>query len=162
MRRTGHEMDHTRATQDRSHCLPVADPAVYRPDAEFIYVPTEQVFPRAAETGATPYDIPGAEPFSHEGELCSFDAFLKHYNLKDPALQQLAVIVRGADTACPELAPQAAGLHAISLGLSANFADDHAMLEQGMVVYDYTWCRDLQQEVHNWKPAASATPTTAG
>jgi hypothetical protein len=133
-------------------------------DAEFIYVPTEQVFPLAAETGATPYDIPGAEPFSHDGELCSFDAFLKHYNLKDPALQQLAVIVRGADTACPELAPQAAGLHAISLGLSANFADDHAMLEQGMVIYDalYTWCRDLQQEVHNWKPAAPATPTGAG
>jgi hypothetical protein len=110
---------------------------------------------------ATPYDIPGAEPFSHDGELCSFDAFLKHYDLKDPALHHLAIIVRGADTARPDLAPQASGLHAISLGLSANFADDHAMLEHGMVLYDalYTWCRDLRDEVHNWKPPA--TPASA-
>src|SRR3954452_7413186 len=149
-------------TRERPKIDRIACPWLIRrfiePGAEFIYVPTEQVFPLAAETGATPYDIPGAEPFSHEGELCSFDAFLKHYNLTDPALQQLAIIVRGADTACPELAPQAAGLHAISLGLSANFADDHAMLEQGMVVYDafYAWCRDLQQEVHNWTPPAGA------
>ena len=123
-------------------------------DAEFIYVPTERVFAVAAETGATPYDIPGAEPFSHHGEECSFDAFIAHYQLRDPALDRLAVIVRGADTARPDLAPQAAGLLAISLGLSANFADDHAMLEQGMAVYDalYTWCGSLQQETHNWTP----------
>jgi hypothetical protein len=127
-------------------------------EAEFLYVPDDKVFAVAAETGATPYDIPGAEPFSHDGELCSFDAFLKHYDLRDPALQKLALIVRGADTARPDLAPQAAGLHAISLGLSANYPDDHAMLEQGMVIYDtlYTWCRALQHEVHNWKPAPSA------
>jgi hypothetical protein len=67
-------------------------------DAEFIYVPTEMVFDVAREIGATPYDIPGAEPFSHDGELCSFDAFIKHYKLTDPALDDLAVIVRGADT----------------------------------------------------------------
>ena len=123
-------------------------------EAEFIYVPTEQVFAVAKETGATPYDIPGAEPFSHHGEQCSFDAFLDHYELHEPALDRLAVIVRGADTARLDLAPQAAGLLAISLGLSANFADDHAMLEQGMVVYDglYTWCRSLQHETHNWTP----------
>jgi hypothetical protein len=127
-------------------------------EAEFLYVPDDKVFAVAAETGATPYDIPGAEPFSHDGELCSFDAFLKHYDLRDPALQKLALIVRGADTARPDLAPQAAGLHAISLGLSANYPDDHAMLEQGMVIYDalYTWCRALQHEVHNWKPAPPA------
>src|SRR5215510_2258496 len=65
-------------------------------DAEFIYVPTEQVFDVAKETGATPYDIPGAEPFSHHGEQCSFDAFLDHYKLHEPALDRLAVIVRGA------------------------------------------------------------------
>ena len=125
-------------------------------DAEFIYVPTEQVFAVAAETGATPYDIPGAEPFSHHGELCSFDAFIAEYKLTDPALQTLAVIVRGADTARPDLAPQAAGLHAISLGLSENFPDDHAMLEHGMVIYDalYVWCRSLQGELHNWTPAS--------
>ncbi len=132
-------------------------------DAEFIYVPTEQVFEVAGKTGATPYDIPGAEPFSHDSELCSFDAFIKHYKLTDPALDHLAVIVRGADTARPDLAPQAAGLHAISLGLSANIPDDHAMLEQGMVIYDalYTWCRDLQQEVHNWIPAVPPASATA-
>src|SRR6476659_2348722 len=113
-------------------------------DAEFLYVPTEQVFAVAAETGATPYDIPGAEPFSHHGEQCSFDAFLDHYNLHQPALDQLAVIVRGADTARPELAPQAAGLLAISLGLSRMYADDLAQLDAGMPVYDafYRWCRD--------------------
>ena len=130
-------------------------------DAEFIYVPTEQVFTAAKDIGATPYDIPGAEPFSHDGELCSFDAFIKHYKLTDPALDHLAVIVRGADTARSDLAPQAAGLHAISLGLSANVPDDHAMLEHGMVIYDalYTWCRDLQQEVHNWTLPPSAVPS---
>jgi hypothetical protein len=133
-------------------------------DAEFIYVPTEQVFAAAKEIGAIPYDIPGAEPFSHDGELCSFDAFIKHYSLADPALDHLAIIVRGADTARPDLAPQAAGLHAISLGLSANVPDDHAMLEHGMLIYDalYTWCRDLQHEVHNWTPPTSAVPTSAG
>ena len=132
-------------------------------DAEFIYVPTEQVFTAAKEIGATPYDIPGAEPFSHHGELCSFDAFIKHYNLADPALDHLAIIVRGADTARPDLAPQAAGLHAISLGLSANIPNDRAMLEQGMVIYDahYTWCRDLQQEVHSWTPAPPPASVTA-
>lgn len=114
----------------------------------------------AAESGAVPYDIPGAEPFSHHGERCSFDAFLKRYDLHDPALHRLATIVRGADTARPDLAPQAAGLLAISLGLSANYPDDHVMLEHGMVLYDalYTWCRSLQHETHNWQPLSTAIP----
>jgi hypothetical protein len=75
----------------------------------------------------------------------------------DRALDTLALIVRGADTACLELAPQSPGLLALSLGLSANFPDDHAMLGHGMVMYDalYAWCRSLQGETHNWKPAAS-------
>jgi hypothetical protein len=124
-------------------------------DAEFLYVPTEQVFEVAKQTGATPYDIPGAEPFEHDGELCSFDCFIRHFALKDAALDQLAVIVRGADTARHDLAPEASGLHAISVGLSINVPDDHAMLEQGMVIYDalYSWCRS-GTEIHNWKPAA--------
>lgn len=115
-------------------------------DAEFLYVPTDRVFSVAAETGAVPYDIPGAEPFSHEGELCSFDAFLREYRLTDSALRELAKIVRGADTARYDLAPEAAGLHAVSLGLSANFPDDHVMLAHGMVIYDalYAWCRSRQ------------------
>ena len=129
------------------------------PAARFHYVPTEQVFSYATETGAIPYDIPGAEPFSHDGDLCSFDTFIRHYAIRDPALDQLALIVRGADTACLDLTPQSAGLLAIFLGMSANFGtDDHAMLEAGMVIYDalYTWCRTLRAETHNWTPAAAA------
>jgi hypothetical protein len=107
----------------------------------------------ARETGAIPYDIPGVE-LSHDGELCSFDTFLKKYQLTDPALQQLAVIVRGADTARLDLAPQASGLMALSLGLSRVFPDDHEMLRHGMVMYDalYAWCRDCQKETHGWPP----------
>ena len=124
------------------------------PRAEFLYVAAADVLRIAAETGATPYDIPGVE-MGHNGELCSFDAFLKKYQLTDPALQQLASIVRGADTSRLDLAPQAAGLLAISLGLSHNFPDDHEMLKQGIVIYDalYAWCQALQSETHNWPPA---------
>jgi rhodanese-related sulfurtransferase len=113
------------------------------PDAEFHYVPAKEVLQAARERDAEPYDIPNVH-FGHDGELCSFDAFLKHYRLTDPALGRLALIVRGADTARLELAPQAPGLLAISRGLSQNFADDHEMLMHGMVVYDalYAWCRE--------------------
>ena len=86
-------------------------------DAEFLYVPPAEVLRVAEQTGATPYDVPGVE-MSHVGELCSFDAFLQKYRLADPALQQLAAIVRGADTSRLDLTPQSAGLYAISLGLS--------------------------------------------
>jgi len=122
-------------------------------EAEFLYVPAAQVLPVAQATGAVPYDIPGVE-MSHVGERCSFDAFLAKYNLDDPALQQLAVIVRGADTSRLELTPQSAGLYAVSLGLSQLFADDQQMLRHGMVLYDalYTWCRSGQQETHAWPP----------
>ena len=112
-------------------------------DAEFLYVPASQVRFVADEKTAVPYDVPGAE-LGHEGERCSFDAFLKHYRLEgDPALRKLALIVRAADTGRPELAPQAPGLLAISQGLSINYQNDHQMLEQGMVVYDalYASCR---------------------
>jgi len=104
-------------------------------DPEFLFVPAPRVLAMAVETGAVPYDVPGVE-LTHIGELCSFDAFLQRYQLTDPGLTQLAVIVRGADTGRPELAPQAAGLLAVSLGLSAIFADDHEILQQGMVIYD--------------------------
>ncbi len=149
-------------TRERPKIDRIACPWLIRrfidPEAEFLFAPTERVFAVAEETGATAYDIPGAEPFSHDGELCSFDAFLKVYGIKDPALDALALIVRGADTARLELTPQSPGLLALSLGLSANFADDHAMLEHGMVMYDafYAWCRSLQGETHNWTPPASA------
>ena len=118
---------------------------------EFLYVPRSQVLAVAADTGALPYDIPDVE-LSHVGELCSFDAFLKKYHLTDPALHQLAVIVRAADTARLDLAPQAAGLLALSLGLSRNFTDDHEMLRHGMLMYDalYSWCRYDQAATHGW------------
>ena len=126
------------------------------PEAEFLYVPPKAVLDTAKSKGAVPYDVPDVQ-FSHDGELCSFDAFLKIYRLADdPALARLAVIVRGADTAHPELAPQAAGLLAVSLGLSRNFRDDHEMLKHGMVMYDalYAWCKEGQDETHTWNPDA--------
>jgi hypothetical protein len=122
---------------------------------EFLYVPTGDVLRVAHETGAIPYDIPGVE-LSHVGEQCSFDAFLDKYALaENPALRQLAVIVRGADTSRLDLTPQSGGLYAVSLGLSHLFADDHAMLGHGMVMYDalYAWCQSCQEETHQWPPA---------
>ena len=122
---------------------------------EFLYVPGDQVLAVAADTGAVPYDVPGVE-MTHVGELCSFDAFLKKYQLTDAALQHVADIVRAADSGKPETSPQAHGLLAISLGLSKNFSDDHAMLAQGMVLYDalYSWCQSLQRETHGGSPVA--------
>jgi hypothetical protein len=124
----------------------------------FLYVPAEQVLSVASETGAIPYDVPDVE-LSHVGELCSFDAFLRKYDLRGPALQELALIVRRADTARPDLAPQAQGLLAISLGLSAMFRDDHEMLRHGMVVYDalYAWLTQAREETHGWPPAVPMT-----
>ena len=122
-------------------------------DPEFLYVPKTQVLTMAGRTGAIPYDIPGVE-LSHVGERCSFDAFLAKYELTEPALQQLATIIRGADTSRLDLTPQSGGLHAISLGLSSNFKDDFEMLKHGLVMYDalFAWCRDCQEEAHNWPP----------
>jgi len=144
-------------TRERPKVDRIACPWLVRrfvdPEAEFLYVPTPDVRRVAQERSAIPYDIPDVE-FSHEGDLCSFDAFLRYYRLHDPALEELALIVRGADTNRPELAPQSAGLAAISLGLSLNFQDDHDMLERGMVMYDalYAWCKRGKDEVHTWNP----------
>ena len=114
-------------------------------EPEFLYVPSPEVLDTAERTGAIAYDIPGVE-MSHVGDLCSFDAFLSKHRLSDPALQQLAAIVRGADTSRLELTPQSAGLYALSLGLSQMFGDDHEMLRHGMVMYDalYAWCKSCQ------------------
>lgn len=111
-------------------------------EAEILYVPAGEVAATAERTGAVPFDVPGAA-FGHVGERCSFDAFIGRFDLKDPALDRLALIVRGADTGRPELAPESAGLHAVSHGLSATIADDLAMLDYGMGLYDalYAWCR---------------------
>ncbi|MGQ0533560.1 MAG: chromate resistance protein ChrB domain-containing protein [Caulobacteraceae bacterium] len=146
-------------TRERPKIDRIACPWLIRrfvdPRAELLYVPTAQVFKTAEREGAVAYDIPGA-PFSHVGEQCSFDAFIHKFDLRDPALAVVAEIVRGADTDAHHLAPEAAGLHAISLGLSLNYADDHAMLEQGMVIYDalYAWAAKAKGVRHNWQPAA--------
>ena len=126
---------------------------------EFIFVPPAEVLAEAEKRGATPYDVEGVE-LSHDGPLCSFDAFLKKYRLDDPALRELAVIVRGADTARPDVAPQCAGLLAISLGLSHNFGDDHEQLRYGFVLYDalYSWCRYARGETHSWNPQRVPAP----
>src|SRR5207248_690400 len=98
---------------------------------------------------------------SHDGPKCSFDAFLERYGLSDPALEEIALIVRGADTARPDLTPQSAGLLAISLGLSRNFPDDHEMLRHGFVVYDalYAWSREARSETHTWNPQRGGATT---
>lgn len=115
-------------------------------DPDFLYVPANDVMKVAAETGAIPYDVPGVE-LGHHGDRCSFDAFIEKYELDDPALNELALIVRAADCGTPHLAREAAGLLAISKGLSLNFTDDHEMLKHGMVIYDalYAWCRSQHQ-----------------
>ena len=122
-------------------------------EPQFLFVPPDQVLPQAHAAGATPYDVPGVE-LTHDGPLCSFDALLKKYTLTDPSFQELAVIVRGADTARLDLAPQCAGLLAISLGLSHNFPDDHEMLRHGFVVNDalYAWLKFTRDEKHDWNP----------
>jgi rhodanese-related sulfurtransferase len=121
------------------------------PRAEFFYVPTDEVMAEARRLAAVAYDIPGA-PITHEWERCSFDALLKAFGIDDPALHVLATIVRGADTDRLGLAPQSAGLLALSLGLSRLHADDHAMLQAALPLYDalYAWCQDGQGESHRW------------
>jgi rhodanese-related sulfurtransferase len=128
------------------------------PQARILFVDPEQVREVAKETGAVPFDIEGVE-ISHDGPRCSFDTLLKLFGLEDePALARLALAVRGADTARPDLAPEAAGLHAISLGLSALAGDDdHGQLRNGFVVYDalFACLRSTAQE-HGGRPAKAA------
>jgi hypothetical protein len=123
------------------------------PQAEILYVPTDQVFDVADREGAAAFDIPGA-PFTHEGERCSFDTFIRAFGLVDPGLEILAPIVRGADTDRHDLAPQASGLHALSLGLTVLYDDDQALLAQGLVIYDalYAWATRAHGERHDWRP----------
>jgi rhodanese-related sulfurtransferase len=131
------------------------------PLAAFLYVPPADVQGVAARLSAAPFDIEGdGVRWSHVGELCSFDAMVAGFGLGGfEALARLAVVVRGADTGHPELAPEAAGLLAASLGLSRMFDDDNAQLEAGMLLYDalYRWSRDATGETHTWEshqPAA--------
>ena len=126
------------------------------PLAVFHFVAADWVKDVADEIGAIPYDIKDVL-YSHRGDTCSFDTLISEFGIADPALDHLARIVRGADTARLDLEPQASGLLAISLGLSAIELDDRAQLEKGMLIYDalYGWCRHARQETHNWPSRAA-------
>ncbi len=128
------------------------------PRAVFLFVTPAEVEGVADRFGATPFDIEGVE-WGHRGELCTFDVMIEAFGLKTDPLLRLATIVRGADTGRLDLAPQAAGLLAASLGLSRMYSDDLAQLDAGLLLYDafYRWCRDATQETHTWhvkKPGA--------
>jgi hypothetical protein len=144
-------------TRERPKIDRIACPWLIRrfvdPSAEFIFVPRDQVFALAKQLDAIPYDIPGAE-YSHVGDQCTFDYIVEKHGIHDKAVRQIAEIVRGADTDRFELAPQAAGLWAISAGLSYNFKNDHEQLDVGMKLYDalYSWAKYVQQEKHTWNP----------
>ncbi|MER2269366.1 sulfurtransferase/chromate resistance protein [Methylobacterium oxalidis] len=123
------------------------------PEAVFLFVPPPEVTSVADRFGGAPFDIDDPGVFwSHRGELCTFDVMVEELSLATPPLLHLATLVRGADTAQPDLAPEAAGLLAASLGLSRIYADDLEQLDAGMLLYDafYRWCRDATEETHNW------------
>lgn len=124
------------------------------PSARFLFVSPSEVADVAARFGATPFDIDGVF-WSHRGDTCTFDTLITEFNLSSPALDRLATVVRGADTDRHALAPQAAGLLAISVGLSRMFRDDLEQLATGITLYDalYRWARDGFDEGHDW-PAA--------
>ncbi len=126
-------------------------------DAEFMFVPSAQVLDVADRFNATPFDIPDTF-WSRRGDMCTFDTMIAEFNLGHPALDALATVVRAADTDRHDLAPQAAGLLAISVGLSRMYRDDAEQLAAGMLVYDamYRWARDGQDEGHDWP--ADRTP----
>ncbi len=121
------------------------------PRAVFLFVAPAEVAGTGALFGAMPYDIEGVF-WSHRGDRCTFDVMLAEFGLSTPALDRLATIVRAADTARLDLAPEAAGLLAASLGLSRMYQDDLEQLEAGMALYDafYRWARDATDETHNW------------
>jgi rhodanese-related sulfurtransferase len=130
------------------------------PRAEFAYLPTAEVLGAARRDGSIAYDIPGGA-IEHDGELCSFDVMLREFGLRDLALDELARIVRGADTDRLDLTPQSAGLLAVSLGLGQLYTDDRELLERGLLVYDalYAWCRHARGETHGWDSAAMREAT---
>jgi hypothetical protein len=131
------------------------------PDAVFLFVPPPEVVGVAERFGAAPFDVEDVF-WSHRGELCTFDVMVSEFGLSSDPLDHLATIVRGADTSRHDLAPEAAGLLAASLGLSRMYADDLEQLEAGMGLYDafYRWCRDATDEVHNWPSAKAAKGST--
>src|SRR5687768_12023539 len=122
-------------------------------EAEFIYVPFNQVITKSKELNAIPFDLPDVE-YTHYGDQCTFDYIISKHRLTDPALKVMAVIVRGADTDRHEIASQSSGLWAISAGMSENIQDDQQLLAKGMMIYDalYTWAKHLQKIKHTQNP----------
>lgn len=122
-------------------------------EAEFLYVPFDQVLSKAKELNAIPFDLPGVE-YTHYEDKCTFDYIISKHKLNDPALKILSLIVRGADTDRHDIASQASGLWAISAGLSQNIQNDLELLEKGMMIYDalYSWAKHLQNEKHTQNP----------
>lgn len=148
-------------TRERPKIDRIACPWLVRrfidPQAEIIFVPAEEVFATAASRKAVAFDVQGAL-FSHKGRRCSFDAFIEAFELDDPGLRILQPIIRGADTDRHDLAPEAAGLHALSLGLGAIVPDDQALLAQGLVLYDalYAWATRTRDQRHAWATQSAA------
>ncbi len=127
------------------------------PNARFLFVAPSEVADVAEKFDATPFDIEGVF-WSHRGETCSFDTMLKEFKLQTDPLMHLAKVVRAADTNRHDLSPEAAGLLAISVGLSKCYKDDLQQLEVGILLYDalYRWARDGQNERHDWPTAQGA------
>lgn len=122
-------------------------------EAVFLFVPYDKVIEEANKQNAIPFDVPNVQ-FTHQGDLCTFDALVKEYKIKDEAVLTMAVIVRGADTDRHDFAAQSSGLWAISAGLAYNYTNDHELLEKGMLIYDalYSWAKHLQHEKHTQQP----------
>jgi len=152
-------------TRERPKIDRIACPWLIRrfidPQAAFLFVAPADVAAVAERFAATPYDVEGVF-FSHRGDRCTFDILLAEFGLETEPLKRLATIVRGADTARLDLAPEAPGLLAVSLGLSRMYANDLEQLEAGTGIYDalYRWCRDATGETHNWPAAAPKRPAT--
>jgi rhodanese-related sulfurtransferase len=148
-------------TRERPKIDRIACPWLVRrfvdPAAQFLFVAPAQVVPVAERFGAAPFDIEGVF-WTHRGDRCTFDTMIEEFGLTTEPLLRLATIVRGSDTARPELAPEAPGLLAVSLGLSRMYADDLEQLDAGMLIYDalYRWCRDATDETHNWPSSRKA------
>lgn len=122
-------------------------------EATFYFVPFDEVLLKAEQLNATPFDIPGVE-FTHYEDRCTFDYLIEKFGIDDPAVKDMAPIVRGADTDAHFVAAQSAGLWAISAGMSFNITDDYELLEKGMLIYDalYSWARHLQKQRHTQSP----------
>jgi hypothetical protein len=132
------------------------------PGARFLFVAPTEVLAVADKFGATPFDVEGVF-WSHRGEHCTFDTMVAEFGLATEALKRLAIVVRAADTDRHDLSPQAAGLLALSVGLSRQFRDDLEQMATGMVIYDalYRWARDGHEETHDWpatSPSAKGKP----